>query len=698
MKISNTKLLLLLCLFLPQLLMAAGTPTLSTPANNSTGYMPNTSFFWNAVSGSVTYQIQIATDAGFSSIVAGREGLPIPRYVPVDALPFSTLYWRVRARDAAGYGSWSATFQYTLSIPPNVYHIASGASAASIANTITSATKPALIVFPASENFTFYPTGTAKFLFDLSSLENLVIDGNNSNITIANRADVGFLRIQQSSKICIKRLTVDWNPLPHTLLDVIKVDTSEANTLNITVRLRKKSAATGDYYPEITNNPGFTDYWSWAYLLDKDNRGAVKRITSSSFGLQPSDVIKQVCSDPPTYNIYRKNSSSGRFFATGDILTIVCRNNVGSFASTTSCTDITFDSITNYSSPIGCYYSYDGSDMKVLNCQAALKDSFRYVSANADGVHCRANPIGPWVERCSFIGNSDDGVALYNKGTSVKSKTNDTTLIVNNEFNNLKAGDNFTIYIPKLGIIPDTSFIVKTVTNNGNGTSTIRFSPAIPTAFYNSMTDLGNTDLQQNVQLYNNSRRNAMFMVHDSRFTVRGRGAIIRAFNGVVSNTKFYNCSSPGILLYNEAAQWYNGLYNEQLSINDNDIRDCGYDGYGENAGAIDVRFNKIRFSGSVYEDSISPIMPNKRIHIRNNSIKNAAKHGITLFNTVTGLIEDNIFTSTIPGFFYSGNHYGVYLNTTDSCIIRGNNFSGDTRPFTSLYYKVNTTNDSYTP
>lgn len=697
MKINNTKLLLFVCVILPQFLFAAGTPTLSTPTNNSTGYMPNTSFLWNAVSGATSYQIQIATDAGFTSIVAGREGLSIPRYVPVDALPFSTLYWRVRAADAIGYGSWSAVYQYTLAAPPNVYHIPSGASAATIASTITTAVKPALIVFPPSESFTFLPSGSTKFLFDFNNLENLVIDGNNCNITIS-RLDYGFLRIQQSSKICIKRLTVDWDPLPHTLLDVIKVDTSEVNTLNITVRLRKKSSATGDYYPEITNNPAFTTYWSWAYLLDKENPGAVKRITSTSFGLQPSDVTQLVCSDPPTYNIYRRSSTSGRFFEVGDILTIVCRNNVGSFASTSSCTDITFDSIVNYSSPIGCYYSYDGSDMKVLNCQAALKDSFRYVSANADGVHCRANPIGPWVERCSFIGNSDDGVALYNKGTSVRSKTNDTTLIVNNEFNNLKVGDNFTIYIPKLGTIPDTSFTVKTVTNNGNGTSTIRFSPSIPTAFYNNMTDLGNADLQQNVQLYNNSRRNSMFMVHDSRFTVRGRGAIIRASNGVVSQTKFYNCSSPGILLYNEAAQWYNGLQNERLYIHDNDIRDCAYDVFGEDAGSIDVRFNKIRLSGSVYVDSISPIMPNKYLYIRNNSIRNFAKHGITVFNTVAGLVEGNVFTNTTPGFFYSGNHYGVYLNTTDSCIIRSNNFSGETRPLTSLYHKVNTTNDTYTP
>ena len=702
MKRYNAIVLLFFCAlqisFSHNLFALPGTPTLSTPAHNSTGYIPNTSFFWNVATGAASYEIQVSRNTGFTDIVASRAGLVIARYVPVNALPATVLYWRVRAVDSAGSaGSWSATFTYTLAVPPNVYHIPSGASDTSIFNLIKNSVKPALIVFPPSENFNFLPNDSAKFLFDFTTLTNVVIDGNNSTITIG-RLNTGFLRILNSSKISIKRLTVDWDPLPHTLLDVIKVDTTEAATLNITVRLRKKSSASGDYFPRITHNKAFTDYWSWAYLVDKNNRGALKRVTSTSFGIQPTDVIRQVCSDPPTYNIYRKGSSSGKFFAVGDILAIVCRDNVGSFASTTNCTDITFDSITNYSSPIGCYYSFDGSDMKVLNCQAALKDTFRYVSANADGVHCRANLVGPWVERCSFIGNADDGVALYNKGTAVKTKTNDTTLIVNNEFNNLKANDRFTIYIPKAGTVPDTSFLVKTVTNNGNGTSTIRFSPAIPASFYASMTDLGNADLQQNVQLYNLTRRNDQFMVYDNTFTVRARGSIIRSVNGVLSGNRYYSCSAPAIMLYNEAAQWYNGSYNERIRITDNDIRNCGFDVFGADAGSISVRFNKIRLNSGVYEDSIAASMPNAQIYIANNTIRNFTRHGISLFNAVSSKVLSNTFISDVPGFFYAGTHYGVYLNTTNLCTVSGNNFSGETRPLTNVFFKENTTNETFVP
>lgn len=675
-----------------------GTPTLSLPADNSTGYMPNTSFYWNTVTGALTYEIQIAGDPAFSGIIASRASLDIARYVPADALPYASLYWRVRASDSAGTGAWSATFHYTLAIPPHVYYIASTATDSIITATVKNSVKPALIVFPHAVGFTFQPAAAAKFLFDFTGINDVVIDGNGSTITIANRLDAGFLRIQNSNRIAIKRLTVDWDPLPHTLLDVIKVDTSDASTLNITVRLRKRSATAGDYYPRITENPAFTNYWSWAYLLDKNNRGALKRVTSTSFGIQPTDVIRQVCSDPPTYNIYRKGSASGKFFTVGDIMTIVCRDNVGSFASTTACTDITFDSIVNYSSPIGCYYSFDGSDMKVLNCQAALKDTFRYVSANADGVHCRANLIGPWVERCSFIGNADDGVALYNKGISVKSKTNDTTLIVNNDLNNLKVNDRFTIFIPRQGTVADTTFLVKTITNNGNGTSTVRFAPAVPGAFYATMTDLGDADIQKNVQLYNTSKRNNLFMVYNNTFTVRARGNIIRAVNGVVSYNRYYNCSAPGIMLYNEAAQWYNGLANEQVHITHNDIQNCGFDVFGQDAGSISVRFNKIRLNGTVYEDSIAPAMPHSNIYIANNTIKNFTRHGITLFNAVSGTVASNSFTSDTPSFYYTGTHYGIYLNTTDRCRVSSNNFSGETRPLTGVFYKENTTNETYTP
>jgi hypothetical protein len=698
-KITGLLFILLLLAFTKNEVLAIGTPTLSLPANGSTGYMPNTSFYWTTVTDARTYDIQVAQDPSFTTIVSSRSGLDIARYVPVDALPYSLLYWRVRAVDSTGTAAgWSGYFSYTLAVPPNVYNVSAGATETAIVNLIKTAVKPALIIFPPAASYTFQPNDSAKFLFDLTGISNVVIDGNGSTITIANHLNVGFLRVQNSSNITIKKLTVDWSPLPHSLLDVIKVDTSDASALNITVRLRKLSATAGDYYPRITENKAFTDYWSWAFLLDKNNRGALKRVASTSFGLQPGDVIRQVCSDPPTYNIYRKGSSSGKFFATGDILAIVCRDNVGSFASTTACTDITFDSIVNYASPIGCYYSFDGSDMKVLNCQAALKDTFRYVSANADGVHCRANLVGPWVERCSFIGNADDGVALYNKGVSVKSKTNDTTLIVNNEFNNLKVNDRFNIYNPKKGTVADSSFLVKTITSNGNGTSTIRFSPAIPAAFYSTMTDLGNTDLQQNVQLFNASKRNSQFMIYDNTFTVRARGSIIRAANGTVSNNRYYRCSAPGIMLYNEAAQWYNGLNNELVRITNNDIQNCGFDVFGVDAGSISVRFNKIRLNGSVYEDSIAASMPNARIYIANNTIKNFTRHGISLFNAVSGTINSNIFTSDTPGFFYTGTHYGVYLNTTDKCKVSNNNFSGETRTLTSQFFKENTTNETYIP
>ncbi len=391
----------------------------------------------------------------------------------------------------------------------------------------------------------------------------------------------------------------------------------------------------------------------------------------------------------------------GKFFAVGDVLSIVARDNVGPLMSTRNCTDLVFDSVINYASPIGCYYSYDGSDMKILNCQTTLKDQSRLVSANADGVHCRANAIGPWVENSTFIGNADDGVALYNKGIFVKTKVSPTILtLTNNEFMNLKKGHIFRIFTPRTGKVMSPNFTVDTVYLQ-SGAYRVEFSPAIPTNDYDSLTAIGLTDLQQNVQLYNTSLRNERFMISNNRFTVRARGSIIRSAKGMVENNQYYSCSSPAIALYNEAAFWYNGLYSRDIWIMNNDIRNSGFDILGADAGAINIRINKIDSVGinNNFDDAMSPVSnDHANILIKGNTIRNFAQHGISLFNAANCTIQDNVFISDTGGFLWPGNHYGIYINTTYGTSIISNNFSGDTRTPKTLIQRANDTATTVVP
>ncbi len=56
---------------------AQGQPVLSSPLNNSTGYVRNPSFTWQAFTNGYSYDIELATDVNFTNIIATRSNLNI---------------------------------------------------------------------------------------------------------------------------------------------------------------------------------------------------------------------------------------------------------------------------------------------------------------------------------------------------------------------------------------------------------------------------------------------------------------------------------------------------------------------------------------------------------------------------------------------------------------------------------------------
>ena len=71
-------------------------------------------FTWEAVSDGVSYQIQIASNSAFSSIVQDQEEITGLTYT-ASTLADAAYYWRVRAKNAIDvYGSWSLVWSFTL--------------------------------------------------------------------------------------------------------------------------------------------------------------------------------------------------------------------------------------------------------------------------------------------------------------------------------------------------------------------------------------------------------------------------------------------------------------------------------------------------------------------------------------------------------------------------------------------------------
>ena len=80
-----------------------GAPTLTSPADGAAGTSLSPTFSWNASSDAMSYTLEVATDAGFTSIVYSATDLPGPSHpLPSMLVPGTVYYWRVRASNVCG--------------------------------------------------------------------------------------------------------------------------------------------------------------------------------------------------------------------------------------------------------------------------------------------------------------------------------------------------------------------------------------------------------------------------------------------------------------------------------------------------------------------------------------------------------------------------------------------------------------------
>ncbi|MFC5270244.1 LamG-like jellyroll fold domain-containing protein [Adhaeribacter terreus] len=118
-------------------------PTLASPSNGASGVAYTPTLSWNAVTYAETYQMQLATTADFTNLIADISNLTALNTV-VPALAYSTQYfWRVRATNSSGTGNWSAVRSFTTVAPPPVPSIpalsspSNGATSIAIDRTLT---------------------------------------------------------------------------------------------------------------------------------------------------------------------------------------------------------------------------------------------------------------------------------------------------------------------------------------------------------------------------------------------------------------------------------------------------------------------------------------------------------------------------------------------------------------------------------
>ena len=109
-----------------------GPPSLVTPEDGATAQSTRSTFSWNPVADSLSYDIEIASDPGFATVVDAAN-LSETSYAPSAALSHDrTYYWRVRANNACGAGLDSLVFDFTTAPPSSDVIFMSSSSGANV--------------------------------------------------------------------------------------------------------------------------------------------------------------------------------------------------------------------------------------------------------------------------------------------------------------------------------------------------------------------------------------------------------------------------------------------------------------------------------------------------------------------------------------------------------------------------------------
>jgi hypothetical protein len=439
---------------------------------------------------------------------------------------------------------------------------------------------------PSVTDFSMTP-GNAAVL--LQNCTNLVIDGHDAELLI-HRQDVSAFWAVSSTNLIVRNFSVDYDPLPFSQGTVQSVNAADGSFIF--------ALQTGFPAPD---DPFFSTYDSWGMLKDPMYPGRLKTNCPSFFYYRDVSFIES--------NVYRISLATAAQisnFSTGAVFVINRRS--GSIARYQTSENITFDHLTAYASPSALFVGAQTSLLNVLNCRAVLKGD-RLITSGADGVHCQAARIGPWVENCDFEGLSDDCLNIYGLPTYILSQDSSTQLTVRAQ-SPIQSGDRLVFFNPNEGrIIADTtaaSVSGNVLTLTDPITETLNIAPSgtvYDASGWRIYDHIYNEDAVGNYFVYRNN------VMHDGR----RYGMFIKAGSGLIESNRFEGLSSQGMCIANTPT-WPEGLWAQNLIIRGNTVSECGY---GDNSPCVLIASKKLNSAGTGEAYSTSPMQ--KNIYLLNN-------------------------------------------------------------------------------
>ncbi len=133
-------------------------PLLASPSNGATNQALMPTLNWNSSAGATTYRLQVSTDSSFASTLFDDSTLTALSQQIGPLLNTTGYFWRVRGKNAAGTGSFSAIWKFTTTAAITVsYQVAASWGLLSIPLTVSDGRKNILFPTARSNAYTFVP-------------------------------------------------------------------------------------------------------------------------------------------------------------------------------------------------------------------------------------------------------------------------------------------------------------------------------------------------------------------------------------------------------------------------------------------------------------------------------------------------------------------------------------------------------------
>jgi subtilisin family serine protease len=183
-------------------------PTLGSPADGATGIPTSTTLTWNASATATAYQVQVASDPGFTTIVSNQTNLAGTSAAVSGLVANTVYYWRVNASNAGGTSGWSASSSFTTAAgsPPAAPTLSSPANGA------TGVSRTPTLSWTAATGATGYHVqASTSSSFGTLAYDNAAVTGTSVTLPQLGSRATYYWRVSASNAFGISAYSGTWH-------------------------------------------------------------------------------------------------------------------------------------------------------------------------------------------------------------------------------------------------------------------------------------------------------------------------------------------------------------------------------------------------------------------------------------------------------------------------------------------------------